>query len=280
MMDLEAGLSEEQKAAIKSTGRTTAPKVVEFDHVFGENSTQEEVFAKACPLVTSVMDGWHASILAYGQTGSGKTYTMEGVPGNEGVNVRALTELFSIKEEKEASGIENVEVSLTMVEIYNEQVRDLLSDSSAADSSCEIRQRPAIEGGGVFLPTATVVRVNCVSDVHEAMSKGKANRSTGSTKANEHSSRSHSVLMVDVKVTNIATGLVSSGRLSLVDLAGSERIAKTGATGSTLKEAQAINKSLSALGNVISSLKAKQQNEKAAGHVPYRDSRLTFLLQV
>lgn len=278
MVDVEAGFSEEEKMKVKSSGRNTSPKIYEFDHVFGEKSTQDDVFHEAQSLVRSVMDGFHASILAYGQTGSGKTYTMEGIPGQEGVNVRALNDLFKLKEEKEASGIETVQVSIVMVEIYNETVRDLLNSNSDAEA-CGIRQRPALEGGGVFLPTATVIEVNSIADVDQAMLTGKANRSTGSTKANQHSSRSHSIVMVDVKVKNLATGLVCSGRLSLVDLAGSERIEKTGATGQALTEAKHINSSLSTLGNVISSLKAKQEGAKTKGHVPFRDSKLTYLLQ-
>lgn len=274
--------------AVPGAKATRPSRLYEFDHVFGSGSTQEAVFAEAKPLATSVMDGYHASIIAYGQTGSGKTYTMDGTPSAPGVNGRALAELFRIKAEKEDGGLETVEITLTMVEIYNETVKDLLAGSgeagdacaTAASKPCEIRQRPESEGGGVYLPTASVVAVGCAEDLEAAVCLGRANRSVGSTKANEHSSRSHSVVMVDVRVVSVTTGLETRGRLSLVDLAGSERIAKTGASGATLKEAQAINKSLSALGNVISALRAKQDDGKGKGaHVPFRDSKLTFLLQ-
>ena len=274
------------KAANGSNGSSAGgSKLFEFDHVFPQNSTQDQVFSEVCPLVTSVMDGYHASIIAYGQTGSGKTFTMEGTNDMPGVNIRALNELFGIKEEKERSGLEKVTVKLLMVEIYNEVVRDLLVEPSTgkpkagakkSESVLDIRQNE----GGVYLPGATTICVSSAEDVARAMQTGKANRATSATRANSESSRSHSVLMIDVSVENVQTGVSTNGRLSLVDLAGSERIRKTGASGSTLKEAQNINKSLSALGNVISALRAKQEASKpGSAHVPFRDSKLTYLLQ-
>lgn len=228
----------------------------------------------------------------------------QGNADQPGVNTRALGELFRLKSEREASGIETVDVELTMVEVYNDQVKDLLrpvgakgghSDKDESGDAqhqkaalCDIRLRPESEGGGVHLPTATVLRVQSETEVTAAMARGQASRSVGKTKANEHSSRSHSVLMINVACHNAATRTRTVGRLCLVDLAGSERIAKTGATGETLKEAQNINKSLSALGNVISALRAKQDSggngggkdsKTSSSHVPYRDSKLTYLLQ-
>ena len=233
--------------------------------------------------------------------------SFQGNADQPGVNTRALSELFRLKSEREASGIETVNVELTMVEVYNDQVKDLLrpvpaksgnSHSNKDESGdgqqqkaalCDIRLRPESEGGGVHLPTATVLRVQSETEVTAAMARGQASRSVGKTKANEHSSRSHSVLMINVACHNAATHARTVGRLCLVDLAGSERIAKTGATGETLKEAQNINKSLSALGNVISALRAKQDSggnssngkdsKATSSHVPYRDSKLTYLLQ-
>jgi hypothetical protein len=223
----------------------------------------------------------------------------QGNADQPGVNTRALGELFRLKSEREASGIETVSVELTMVEVYNDQVKDLLrpaatksgsKDEAGGDKAalCDIRLRPESEGGGVHLPTATVLQVQSETEVSAAMARGQASRSVGKTKANEHSSRSHSVLMINVACHNAATHTHTVGRLCLVDLAGSERIAKTGATGETLKEAQNINKSLSALGNVISALRAKQDSggnkdskgsSSSSSHVPYRDSKLTYLLQ-
>ena len=157
-----------------------------------------------------------------------------------------------------------------MVEIYNESVRDLLQAPDAAGpGALEIRQGPQ----GIHLPEAVVEEVQGVAAVQEIMARGARNRAVGFTNSNEHSSRSHELVMVEVHGVNAVTGARRHGRLVLVDLAGSERVSKSGAAGSRLKEAQHINKSLSALGDVVSSLVGKSQ------HVPFRNSKLTYLLQ-
>ncbi|KAH8513426.1 hypothetical protein H0E87_006626 [Populus deltoides] len=191
-------------------------KLFKFNKVFGPAATQEEVFLDTQPLIRSVLDGYNVCIFAYGQTGSGKTYTMSGpnITSQEdwGVNYRALHDLFQISQHRNSSI--SYEVGVQMVEIYNEQVRDLLSN------------------------------------VLELMNIGLMNRAVGATVLNERSSRSHSVLTVHVYGMDLETGAVLRGNLHLVDLAGSERVDRSEAIGERLREAQHINKSLSALGDL------------------------------
>ncbi|KAK7284405.1 hypothetical protein RJT34_19151 [Clitoria ternatea] len=243
-------------------------KIFNFNKVFGPSATQAEVFSDTQPLIRSVLDGYNVCIFAYGQTGSGKTFTMTGPDDlNEetiGVNYRALRDLFQIAEQRKDTIA--YEISVQMLEIYNEQVRDLL----ATDVTLEIRNNTH---NGINVPDATLVPVSCPSDVLNLMNIGHKNRAVGATAMNDRSSRSHSCLTVHVQGRNLTAGSTIRACMHLVDLAGSERADKTEATGDRLKEAQHINKSLSALGDVISSLSQKN------AHVPYRNSKLTQLLQ-
>eukprot|EP00899_Mesostigma_viride_P014669 jgi/Mesvir1/23202/Mv22665-RA.1 len=241
-------------------------KSFEFDRVFQPHETQEEVFKDTLPLVTSVVDGYNVCIFAYGQTGSGKTYTMEGPPDDPGVNTRALSALFDLCSSR--SSEYEFEILASVLEIYNESIRDLL-DKSNSNAKLEVRQTPT----GFWVPELIQKPVTSIKDVEKLMAIGKANRTTFTTNMNEHSSRSHSMLSIHVKSSNRVSGVSAIGRLHLVDLAGSERVSRSEATGDRLKEAQAINKSLSALGDVIAALASK------AAHVPYRNSKLTHLLQ-
>ncbi|XP_042487466.1 kinesin-like protein KIN-14J [Macadamia integrifolia] len=232
----------------------------------------EEVFLDTQPLIRSILDGYNVCIFAYGQTGSGKTYTMTGPDAASkedwGVNYRALNDLFHISESRRNSF--TYEVGVQMVEIYNEQVRDLLaSDSSQKKLGILNTTQP----NGLAVPDATMNPVNSTGDVLDLMRIGLMNRAVGATAMNERSSRSHSVLTVHVRGTDLATGATLRGNLHLVDLAGSERVDRSEATGERLREAQHINKSLSALGDVIFSLAQKSH------HVPYRNSKLTQVLQ-
>ncbi|XP_029127714.1 kinesin-like protein KIN-14J [Cajanus cajan] len=247
-------------------------KLFKFNKVFGQATSQEEVFKDTQPLIRSVLDGYNVCIFAYGQTGSGKTYTMSG-PGlssksDWGVNYRALHDLFHISQSRRSSII--YEVGVQMVEIYNEQVRDLLTSNGP-------QKRLGIwntaQPNGLAVPDASMHSVNSMSDVLELMNIGFTNRATSATALNERSSRSHSVLSVHVRGTDLKTNTLLRGCLHLVDLAGSERVDRSEATGDRLKEAQHINKSLSALGDVIFALSQK------SSHVPYRNSKLTQLLQ-
>ena len=208
-------------------------------------------------------------IFAYGQTGAGKTYTMEGGADGKGVNYQALHHIFSTVERERKTSLENkYTVQLSVVEIYLETVRDLLNPAGA--KQVDVRQG----GDSVYIPDLTEVVVNNTAEVRELMLKQAGpNRSVRGTSMNEHSSRSHCLLMVNVVKKNVLKGTSTTGKLVLIDLAGSERLKKSEAKGQGMKEAQAINKSLAALGNVINALQNK------SSHVPYRDSKLTFLLQ-
>ncbi|XP_040385227.1 kinesin-like protein KIN-14Q isoform X2 [Oryza brachyantha] len=241
-----------------------------FNRVFGPASTQEEVFSDMQPLIRSVLDGFNVCIFAYGQTGSGKTFTMSGpkvlTEESLGVNYRALNDLFNIQAQRK--GIIDYEISVQMIEIYNEQVRDLLQDGG--NRRLEIRNTSQ---KGLAVPDASIVPVTSASDVVELMNQGQKNRAVGSTAINDRSSRSHSCLSVQVQGKDLTSGTLLRGCMHLVDLAGSERVDKSEVVGDRLKEAQYINKSLSALGDVIASLAQKNS------HVPYRNSKLTQLLQ-
>ena len=243
----------------------------EFDRVFSPGECQSQVFDAIQPLITSVLDGYNVCIFAYGQTGSGKTYTMEGSFDKleeRGVSPRAIDELFKFIDAAD-NWVYNVKFS--MLEIYNETIRDLLLDpSSTSVPKLDIRQTPE----GNVVSGLNEVEVDGPEEVLQLMSRGQKNRAVGSHDMNEHSSRSHSILTMTVRGVNNKNETTSFGKLHLIDLAGSERVAKTDATGERLKEAQNINRSLSALGDVINSLGSKKSS-----HVPYRNSKLTYLLQ-
>ncbi|KAL2563441.1 hypothetical protein AAZX31_20G220200 [Glycine max] len=247
----------------------SSKKQFKFDHVFGPEDNQETVFQQTKPIVTSVLDGYNVCIFAYGQTGTGKTFTMEGTPEHRGVNYRTLEELFRITEERH--GTMKYELSVSMLEVYNEKIRDLLVENSTQPTKkLEIKQ--AAEGTQE-VPGLVEARVYGTEDVWEMLKTGNRVRSVGSTCANELSSRSHCLLRVTVMGENLINGQRTKSHLWLVDLAGSERVGKTEAEGERLKESQFINKSLSALGDVISALASK------SSHIPYRNSKLTHILQ-
>ncbi|XP_011756338.2 kinesin-like protein KIFC3 isoform X2 [Macaca nemestrina] len=244
------------------------PVSFELDKVFSPQASQQDVFQEVQALITSCIDGFNVCIFAYGQTGAGKTYTMEGTPENPGINQRALQLLFSEVQEK-ASDWEYT-ITVSAAEIYNEVLRDLLGKEP--QEKLEIRLCP--DGSGqLYVPGLTEFQVQSVDDINKVFEFGHTNRTTEFTNLNEHSSRSHALLIVTVRGMDCSTGLRTTGKLNLVDLAGSERVGKSGAEGSRLREAQHINKSLSALGDVIAALRSRQ------GHVPFRNSKLTYLLQ-
>ncbi|XP_012704224.1 kinesin-like protein KIN-14E isoform X2 [Setaria italica] len=241
-------------------------KTFKFDRVFTPKDDQDVVYADASPLVTSVLDGYNVCIFAYGQTGTGKTFTMEGTERNRGVNYRTLEELFKIAEERKESV--TYDLSVCVLEVYNEQIRDLLSTSPS--KKLEIKQSSE---GYHHVPGLVEAKVKNINEVWHVLQAGSNARAVGSNNVNEHSSRSHCMLCIMVRATNLLNGECTSSKLWLVDLAGSERLAKTDVQGERLKEAQNINRSLSALGDVISALATK------SSHIPYRNSKLTHLLQ-
>nr|TKS09937.1 kinesin-4 [Populus alba] len=248
-------------------------KVFQFNRVFGPTATQDEVFMDTQPLIRSVMDGYNVCIFAYGQTGSGKTYTMSGPSGRStkdmGINYLALSDLFQMSNERK--DIVNYCIQVQMVEIYNEQVRDLLAEDSTA-TKYPFKIRSCTGDNGLSLPDAKMHSVKSTADVLNLMKLGEANRVVSSTALNNRSSRSHSILTVHVHGKDVSGSTLHSC-LHLVDLAGSERVDKSEVTGDRLKEAQYINKSLSCLGDVITALAQKNS------HIPYRNSKLTLLLQ-
>ncbi|XP_068117250.1 kinesin-like protein KIFC3 isoform X2 [Hyperolius riggenbachi] len=240
----------------------------EMDKVFTPRATQEEVFSEVSPLITSCLDGYNVCILAYGQTGSGKTYSMEGVTSNPGINQRALRLLLS--EVSQRSDSWEHQLSVSMVEIYNESLRDLLGSDSNA--SLDIKMSPG-SVGELYVPGLTQRSVRNLQDINKILELGHRQRATEHTNLNTHSSRSHALLILTARGRETSTGICTTGKLYLVDLAGSERVSRSGAAGDRLREAQCINRSLSALGDVISALRSNQP------HIPYRNSRLTYLLQ-
>ncbi|XP_052149349.1 kinesin-like protein KIN-14E isoform X2 [Oryza glaberrima] len=244
-----------------------AKKTFKFDRVYMPTDNQADVYADASPLVTSVLDGYNVCIFAYGQTGTGKTFTMEGTERNRGVNYRTLEELFKIAEERKETVTYSISVSV--LEVYNEQIRDLLA-SSPSSKKLEIKQ--ASEGSH-HVPGIVEAKVENIKEVWDVLQAGSNARAVGSNNVNEHSSRSHCMLCIMVRAENLMNGECTRSKLWLVDLAGSERLAKTDVQGERLKEAQNINRSLSALGDVISALATKNS------HIPYRNSKLTHLLQ-
>ncbi|XP_027911627.1 kinesin-like protein KIN-14R isoform X2 [Vigna unguiculata] len=242
-------------------------KSFRFDRVYTPKDDQVDVFADASSMVISVLDGYNVCIFAYGQTGTGKTFTMEGTQQNRGVNYRTLEHLFKVSKERSETFSYNISVSV--LEVYNEQIRDLLATGQTS-KRLEIKQ--ASEGYH-HVPGVVEAKIDSINEVWSVLQTGNNARAVGSNNVNEHSSRSHCMLCITVKAKNLLNGDCTKSKLWLVDLAGSERLAKTDAQGERLKEAQNINRSLSALGDVISALAAK------SSHIPYRNSKLTHLLQ-
>jgi len=240
----------------------------QFDKVYAPGSTQEIACEDTTEYIQSVMDGYNVSIFAYGQTGSGKTFTMMGPEDNPGVNRRALSKLFEIATQRD--GMYDYNISVAMFEIYNDKVRDLLVEKQDKSKKYAVRQS---SDGSVFIPDLIEREVTNMEEVLTAMRTADSNRTSATTKMNEHSSRSHMLTSVFVRGFNKPANIEYRGRLYLVDLAGSERVGKSGATGQTLLEARHINKSLAALGDVMNALQTKQN------FIPFRNSTLTYLMQ-
>ena len=241
-----------------------------FDRIFAPNAVQGSVFSEIAPAVRSVMNGHSVCIFAYGQTGSGKTHTMEGNVEDRGMNYRALTELFDVA--KRATHEMDFVLLASVVEVYNELIFDSLvkSNTEYQNQALSIHMRKE----QVYVEGVVERKVTCFEDVEAIMALASSNRRTANNNVNERSSRSHLVLSIKARGKDIKTGTRINGKLNLIDLAGSERLKSTVAHGQRLKEAQNINRSLSALGDVVAALGCGSK------HVPYRNSKLTFLLQV
>ncbi|XP_070566680.1 osmotic avoidance abnormal protein 3-like isoform X2 [Ptychodera flava] len=261
------------QCAIQKPDSNDPPKMFTFDGAFYTESTTETIYNDiAYPLIDGVLEGYNGTVFAYGQTGCGKSFSMQGIqdpPTQRGIIPRAFEHIF-----------ENIGVSETMkylvhasyLEIYNEEIRDLLSKDTKR--KLELKEHPE---KGVYVKDLSMHSVHNVAECERIMELGWRNRATGATLMNADSSRSHSIFTIHLEMCETdgeGEDHIRAGKLNLVDLAGSERQAKTGATGDRLKEATKINLSLSALGNVISALV-----DGKSKHIPYRDSKLTRLLQ-
>ena len=223
------------------------------------------------PLVQDVINGYNATIFAYGQTGTGKTFTMEGNINDidrKGIIPRSFESLYQSLNELHSSIEYSVKVSY--IEIYMERIKDLL-EPTRSNSELVIREDKT---KGIYISGVTEATVESYDELLSIMTTGSTNRAVAATKMNEGSSRSHSVFSITVSLRNTSTFITKVGKLVLVDLAGSEMVKKTNAQGQQLEEAKTINKSLSALGQVINALACEKQ-----GHIPFRDSKLTRILQ-
>ena len=270
------------EAAVHLTTSDGVVSTFSFDRVFGTTSSQADVYGSAVqPLLAQLFLGFNCSLFAYGQTGSGKTHTMLGAAGAgagagvapslddeaaRGMIPRAVEEIFAYANAADAAW--EFSISVSYVEIYCERIRDLLepkNDNLAIGEDA---------GGGVYIKGVTEYYVTSRDEVMALMAQGGDVRATAATGMNAGSSRSHSLFIVTLAQKNGATGEAVKGKLFLIDLAGSEAVAKTNVSGVQLEELKKINKSLSALGNVINAL-----TDGKSSHVPYRDSKLTRILQ-
>lgn len=269
--DLDEESSEIVLTEKVQTATGTSQKLLpfQFDRVFGPQSTNTEVFDEISQLVQSALDGYNVCIFAYGQTGSGKTYTMSA--DNDGMIPQTVSQIFQTAEQMKERGW-TYSLEGQFLEIYNENLNDLLGKSDMLDKS-KLEIRHDTNEKTTAVTDLSTIPLTSPEQVYHVLNKASKNRSVAATKMNERSSRSHSVFMLHIKGSNSITGKSLKGTLNLIDLAGSERLAQSQVTGDRLKETQSINKSLSALGDVIYSLGTNN------GHVPYRNSKLTYLLQ-
>ncbi|GMY11037.1 kinesin-like protein KIN-14E isoform X2, partial [Fagus crenata] len=271
--DVLTGLDE---FTVEHPWKDDKPKQHMYDRVFDGSATQEDVFEdtrasliefKYVYLVQSAVDGYNVCIFAYGQTGSGKTFTIYGSEGNPGLTPRAIAELFKVI--KRDGNKFSFSLKAYMLELYQDTLIDLLLPKNAKRLRLEIKKDSK---GMVSVENVTVVSISTFDELKSIIQKGSEQRHTSGTQMNDESSRSHLILSIVIESTNLQTQSVARGKLSFVDLAGSERVKKSGSSGSQLKEAQSINKSLSALGDVISALSSGGQ------HIPYRNHKLTMLM--
>eukprot|EP00210_Caulerpa_lentillifera_P002367 g2271.t1 len=263
--------------------REDCPREYSFDKVFGPNACQKDVLTDVQDLIQSAIDGYNVCIFAYGQTGSGKTYTIYGNDNNPGLTPQGIDKLFELL--LQGSNKYTFSVSCYMLELYQDSLMDLLAPINSkipTMSRCSIghslsgNEKLEVKKGKnsrmVRVQGMTTVVVCSAEELRAKFEAGQKHRHVASTDINVESSRSHLIMGIIIETTDLQTHVQTRGKLSFVDLAGSERIKKSGSTGSQLKEAQAINKSLSALGDVISSL------ARGDPHIPYRNHKLTMLM--
>ncbi|XP_069553795.1 kinesin-like protein KIF18A [Brachyistius frenatus] len=242
-----------------------------FDRVFDENSTQDDIFENTTKgVLDGVMNGFNCTVFAYGATGAGKTHTMLGSPNEPGVMYRTMTELF--KRMDDAKQDKEFAVAFSYLEVYNEQIRDLLANAGPL----AVREDSS---KGVVVQGLTLHQPKSAQHILEALDSGNRKRTQHPTDMNATSSRSHAVFQIYLRQQDKTASLnpnVCIAKMSLIDLAGSERASATNTKGARLREGANINRSLLALGNVINAL-ADPKSKKS--HIPYRDSKLTRLLK-
>lgn len=257
--------------SIQPAAENSSPLQFTFDQIFLPDSTQEEVFnISAKPIIEDVLQGFNGTIFAYGQTASGKTHTMTGHDIFDPVSMGIVPRMISTVFDKIEAADENVEfsVKVSYSELYLEKINDLISIGGKGLKIRQDRTR------GVYIVNLTEHYVASDYDVFELLRIGTENRHMSCNKMNSRSSRSHTMFSLTITQSNALDMSARVGKLYLVDLAGSERVSKTGAEGQRLNELKTINKSLNTLGQVINLL-----SEGKSTHIPYRDSKLTRILQ-
>merc|ERR550519_3344502 len=274
----------QREITVKEKQLSSLTKTFNYDRVFGPQSKQLDVYrAVVEPLIAQVLQGYNCTVFAYGQTGTGKTYTMEGGEGRDspgmtwekdptsGIIPRALSQIF---DELRVTVDAEFSVRVSFLELYNEEIFDLLS---AHDDTTRLRlYEDSTKKSSVIIQGLEEVQVQSKMDVYNILEKGSKKRQTAATLMNAHSSRSHTVFTVTVHIKESSLEgeeLLKFGKLNLVDLAGSENIGRSGAMDKRAREAGNINQSLLTLGRVITCLVDR------APHIPYRESKLTRLLQ-
>jgi hypothetical protein len=258
-----------------------AEKSFSYDNVFGPDASQADIYQIVCPIISKCLQGYNSTIFAYGQTGSGKTYSMAGTGNEDRGIIPRVGEQILKHVEVETEKNENLHFQLTAsyLEIYQESLRDLLDTEN---TNLRVRMNPlSLSGKELYVEGLSVWPIRCFKDFVRIFETGTLNRKVASTNMNDVSSRSHAVLTLTIEQTLVPADSSASRRhviekkiskIHLVDLAGSERAISTGASGQRLKEGSSINQSLLSLGNVINSLSTN------GTHIPYRDSKLTYLL--
>ncbi|KAK9243292.1 P-loop containing nucleoside triphosphate hydrolase protein, partial [Lipomyces tetrasporus] len=277
---LKPALSQPPSSAWPATGTTiTAPEVgvFSFDNVFGPGATSRDVYGSVAKrIVNSVVEGYHGTIFAYGMTGTGKTYSMQGTPAAPGIIPLAAADIFA------QVSFATTTISVSYLEIYNERVKDLLNPTTTEPDSLKLQDTP---DGLVRVRNLRCVRVATAQELKDLVGRGDACRRTEGTEYNSVSSRSHAVLQIFLEKCDPLSRATATSVLSLCDLAGSERAA---ADTERRKEGAYINRSLLALGTIIARLSSASASSSSSSsssaadsheHIPYRDSKLTRLLQ-
>uniref|UniRef100_A0A663M8C2 Kinesin family member 11 n=1 Tax=Athene cunicularia TaxID=194338 RepID=A0A663M8C2_ATHCN len=274
-----------KEVSVRTGGVTdkTSRKTYTFDMVFGAQAKQIDVYRSVvCPILDEVIMGYNCTVFAYGQTGTGKTFTMEGErsPNEEytweedplaGIIPRTLHQIF----EKLTENGTEFSVKVSLLEIYNEELFDLLNPTPDVGERLQMFDDPRNKRG-VIIKGLEEITVHNKNEVYQILERGAAKRTTAATYMNAYSSRSHSVFSITIHMKETTVDgeeLVKIGKLNLVDLAGSENIGRSGAVDKRAREAGNINQSLLTLGRVITALVER------APHIPYRESKLTRILQ-